>query len=75
MMGDLLLALHLVGAVLWVGGMAFALLVLRPAAHEVLQASHSLVLVQAAFPRFFLIFWHVMPIVLLIGCAFFFLLL
>jgi uncharacterized membrane protein len=27
-MGDILLALHLLGAVLWVGGMAFALLVL-----------------------------------------------
>jgi len=40
-MGDILLALHLLGAVLWVGGMAFALLVLRPAAHEVLQARLS----------------------------------
>ena len=55
MMGDLLLALHLLGAVLWVGGMGFALLVLRPAAHEVLQAPERLALAQAAFRRFFLI--------------------
>ena len=41
MMSDLLLALHLLGAVLWVGGMAFALFVLRPAAHEVLRRRAS----------------------------------
>ena len=72
-MSDLLLALHLLGAVLWVGGMAFALLVLRPAAHEVLQAPERLALAQAAFRRFFLIVWHAMPIVLLTGWALFFL--
>jgi uncharacterized membrane protein len=71
-MSDLLLALHLLGAVLWVGGMAFALLVLRPAAHEVLQAPERLALAQAAFRRFFLIVWHAMPIVLLTGWALFF---
>jgi uncharacterized membrane protein len=73
MMSDLLLALHLLGAVLWVGGMGFALLVLRPAAHEVLQAPERLALAQAAFRRFFLIVWHAMPIVLLTGWALFFL--
>src|ERR687890_448135 len=31
MLGQLLYALHVLGAVLWVGGMAFALLALRPA--------------------------------------------
>ena len=72
-MGDILLALHLLGAVLWVGGMAFALFVLRPAAHEVLQAPDRLALAQAAFRRFFLIVWHAMPIVLLTGWALFFL--
>jgi uncharacterized membrane protein len=72
MMGDLLLALHLLGAVLWVGGMGFALLVLRPAAHEVLEAPQRLALAQAAFRRFFMIVWHAMPIVLLTGWALFF---
>jgi len=71
-MGDILLALHLLGAVLWVGGMGFALFVLRPAAHEVLQAPERLALAQAAFRRFFLIVWHAMPIVLLTGWALFF---
>lgn len=48
-MADLLLALHLLGAVLWVGGMAFALFVLRPAAHEVLQAPERLALMLSVF--------------------------
>ena len=41
-MSDLLLALRLLGAVLWVGGMAFALLVLRPAAAEVRNLAAAL---------------------------------
>lgn len=73
MMGDLLLALHLLGAVLWVGGMGFALFVLRPAAHEVLEAPQRLPLMQSVFRRFFMIVWHAMPIVLLTGWALFFL--
>lgn len=68
-MVNLLFVLHLLGAVLWVGGMAFALLCLRPAAHEALEAAQRLALMQGVFRRFFLIVWHAMPIVLLSGWA------
>lgn len=66
-MGNLLYVAHLLGAVLWVGGMAFALLCLRPAAHEALEGPQRLALMQGVFRRFFLIVWHAMPIVLLSG--------
>ena len=39
MIDNLLLALHLLGAVIWVGGMAFALLVLRPSLAELEPAA------------------------------------
>ena len=71
-MGSLLLILHVIGAVIWVGGMAFALLVLRPAVHEVLEAPQRLALMTSVFRRFFLIIWHAMPIVILSGWALFF---
>jgi uncharacterized membrane protein len=68
MIANLLLALHLLGAVFWVGGMAFALLVLRPSL-SVLQPGDRLALHRQVFRRFFLIVWHAMPIVLLTGYA------
>jgi uncharacterized membrane protein len=68
-MATLLYVLHLLGAVVWVGGMAFALLALRPAAHEVLEPPQRLPLMDAVFRRFFRILWHVVPIVLLTGWA------
>jgi len=61
-----LLALHLLGAVLWVGGMFFALIVLRPSL-AVLQPADRLALHAQVFRRFFLIVWHAMPITLLTG--------
>ncbi len=68
-MSNLLYVLHLLGAVIWVGGMAFALLCLRPAAHETLEGPQRLALMQAVFGRFFRIVWHAMPIILLTGWA------
>ncbi len=62
----LLKALHLLGAVVWVGGMFFALLVLRPSL-SVLEPPQRLALHGQVFRRFFLIVWHAMPIVLLSG--------
>jgi len=62
----LLKALHLLGAVVWVGGMFFALLVLRPSL-SVLEPAQRLALHGQVFRRFFLIVWHAMPIVLLSG--------
>jgi uncharacterized membrane protein len=58
--------LHVVFAVLWVGGMAFAILALRPAL-AVLEPPQRLALMGRVHKRFFLIVWHAMPIVLLSG--------
>src|SRR3712207_1460392 len=68
MLGQLLYALHVLGAVLWVGGMAFALLALRPALAE-LEPPARLSLHEGALRRFFLIVWHAMPVLLLTGWA------
>ena len=65
-------ALHLLGAVIWVGGMFFALLVLRPSL-AVLAPPQRLALHGQVFRRFFRIIWHVMPIVILTGYALVFL--
>lgn len=58
--------LHLLGAVVWVGGMFFALLVLRSSL-AVLEPPQRLALHGQVFRRFFLIIWHAMPIVILTG--------
>lgn len=68
-MTTILYLVHLLGAVIWVGGMAFAILALRPAVHEVLEAPQRLALMQAVFRRFFLILWHAVPLVMLTGWA------
>ncbi len=65
---SLLLALHILGAVIWVGGMFFALLVLRPSL-SVLEPPQRLALHGQVFARFFRVVWHVMPIMLLTGYA------
>jgi uncharacterized membrane protein len=66
--GALLLVLHLLSAVIWVGGMFFALLVLRPSL-AVLEPQHRLALHRQVFRRFFLVVWHVMSLLLLTGFA------
>ena len=63
---NFLLAFHLICAVIWVGGMAFALMVLRPSM-AILAPSDRLALHAQVFKRFFRIVWHVMPILLLSG--------
>ncbi len=63
-----LLALHILGAVIWVGGMVFALVVLRPSL-AVLEPPQRLALNGQVFRRFFLVIWHVMPIMVLTGYA------
>jgi uncharacterized membrane protein len=65
---SVLLALHLLGAMVWVGGMAFALLVLRPSL-TVLAQAQRLALHGQVFRRFFRVVWHAMPIVLVTGYA------
>lgn len=52
-MRNLLLFLHLAGAILWIGGMAFTLFALRPALHAQLQPPQRLPLVVLVLQRFF----------------------
>lgn len=66
-MATSLYVLHVIGAVVWVGGMAFAILALRPAAHEALEPPQRLALMSGVFRRFFRMLWHVVPLVILSG--------
>ncbi|MCI0653906.1 MAG: hypothetical protein L0Y39_05450, partial [Methylococcaceae bacterium] len=59
------IALHLLSAVVWVGGMFFAYAVLRPAASSLLDASQRLPLWSETFRRFFAWVW--VAIVLLVA--------
>jgi uncharacterized membrane protein len=52
MLRQLLLFAHLLAAIAWIGGMAFAYFCLRPAAAEVLQPPQRLSLWSATFGRF-----------------------
>lgn len=54
-MHNLLLFLHVAAAIFWMGGMAFMILALRPALHEVLQPPQRLPLLVAVMRRFFLV--------------------
>jgi len=66
MMGAILYAVHVMFAVLWVGGMAFAVVALRPSL-ETLEPPLRLAVLEGALKRFFLVVWHAMPAVLLTG--------
>jgi len=61
-----LLAVHLLGAALWVGGMYYAVMVLRPALAQ-LDATKRVQVHMQTLQRFFRLVWHVMPIVLISG--------
>jgi uncharacterized membrane protein len=50
---DLVKLIHLAAAILWMGGMAFILLALRPAAIALLQPIERLMLMGAVWKRFF----------------------
>jgi uncharacterized membrane protein len=62
------LALHVLCAVIWVGGLFFAYVVLRPSL-AVLEPVQRIALHTQVFRRFFLIVWHVMPLILISGFA------
>jgi len=63
---DVMLAIHLLAAAAWVGGMLYALVVLRPAL-AVLDAGPRLQVHMLTLKRFFLVVWHAMPLMLLTG--------
>ncbi len=51
------IALHVLAAVIWVGGMFFAYVILRPVATELLEPPLRLTLWQRNFQRFFIWVW------------------
>ncbi len=59
--------LHLLAVVIWVGGMFFAYMVLRPSAAEVLQPPERLRLWGNVFSRFFNWVWLVILLLLTSG--------
>ncbi len=68
MLSYVMLVLHLIAAAIWVGGMGFALLALRPSL-TLLEPPARLAFHAAVLKRFFLLVWHAMPIMLITGWA------
>ncbi|MDP3137477.1 MAG: CopD family protein [Burkholderiaceae bacterium] len=68
-MQDLIKLLHLAGAIVWLGGMTFMLVALRPAAHALLQPPQRLPLIAAAVSRFFVAVWLSVVALLFTGLA------
>jgi uncharacterized membrane protein len=61
------IALHLLSAVIWVGGMFFAYMALRPAAAQVLEPPPRLQLWVQVFKLFFLWVWLSIIVILITG--------
>jgi uncharacterized membrane protein len=59
--------IHLLAALIWVGGMFFAYVVLRPAAMEVLEPPQRLHLWDAVFRRFFSWVWGAVATLMVSG--------
>ena len=59
-------ALHLLCAVLWVGGMFFAYVILRPSMAAI-DAPQRMLLHTQVFKKFFLVVWHAMPLIIITG--------
>ncbi len=59
--------IHLLGVIIWVGGMFFAYMALRPAAVEVLEPPQRLRLWHAVFRRFFPWVWGSIAALLMSG--------
>src|SRR5688572_29382748 len=66
-MRNLMLFLHLAGAILWMGGMAFMVMALRPALDAQLQPPVRLPLVVATLRRFFVVVIASIALLLLTG--------
>ena len=61
------LTLHLIAATIWVGGMFFAHMILRPSSVEKLEPPQRLPLWNAVFGRFFFWVWISVIIILVTG--------
>lgn len=66
-MTAILVFVHLVGAVTWMGGMGFILAAMRPAAFAVLQAPARPQFILAALQRFFPLVWLSVALILSSG--------
>ncbi len=64
---SLFISLHLIAAIIWVGGMFFAYVVLRPAAAALLPPPERLQLWSLCFDRFFLWVWGAIVTILATG--------
>src|SRR3954470_14411695 len=62
------IAVHVLCAVVWVGGMFFAYVVLGPSL-SALEPLQRITIHTQVFRRFFLVVWHAMPLILLSGFA------
>jgi uncharacterized membrane protein len=62
------LSLHILSAVIWVGGMFFAYMVLRPPAAKLLEPPLRLALWEQVFARFF--FWVWAAVILLLASGY-----
>ncbi|MBX3585854.1 MAG: CopD family protein [Ramlibacter sp.] len=58
---------HLVAAILWMGGMAFLMLALRPAVQARLEPAVRLPLMTAVLGRFFVMVWICIAVLLATG--------
>ena len=61
------LLLHVLGVVVWVGGMFFAYMTLRPVAASVLEPPQRLTLWAGVFGKFFPWVWASVALILLTG--------
>lgn len=61
------IALHVIAAILWVGGMFFAHMILRPSAVQVLEPPLRLTLWVQVFKRFFFWVWISIFVILVTG--------
>lgn len=64
---SLVYTLHVLAALVWVGGMFFAWMVLRPAVVSALQGPARLKLWLEVFPRFFVWVWSVVVVLPITG--------
>ncbi len=66
------ISLHLLGTIIWVGGMFFAHLVLRPAVEELFESPQRLPLMLGVLDRFFPWVWGAIVAILASGYWIFF---
>jgi uncharacterized membrane protein len=71
-MYQIALTLHLLGTIVWVGGMFFAHMALRPAAQELLEPPQRLPLLKRVLDRFFQWVWAAILLILTSGYWIFF---